>query len=122
MIRRPPRSTLFPYTTLFRSIEETGRIEIIHPLSDQNSRLVNQRGMFTKLPVGTDMESWVKKNFKGVGKNVVLIKLKILEEDGYRTEFLQFLNRANVNSLTLFPDLTGASTHCNYAVLIDNYE
>src|SRR2546429_7639737 len=23
MIRRPPRSTLFPYTTLFRSIDET---------------------------------------------------------------------------------------------------
>src|SRR2546425_6042383 len=26
MIRRPPRSTLFPYTTLFRSIIEQGRI------------------------------------------------------------------------------------------------
>src|SRR2546426_7487250 len=25
MIRRPPRSTLFPYTTLFRSILEAGR-------------------------------------------------------------------------------------------------
>src|SRR5258708_28052859 len=25
MIRRPPRSTLFPYTTLFRSLEKTGR-------------------------------------------------------------------------------------------------
>src|SRR3712207_6974516 len=25
MIRRPPRSTLFPYTTLFRSDEEVGR-------------------------------------------------------------------------------------------------
>src|SRR2546430_11612346 len=24
MIRRPPRSTLFPYTTLFRSAEDTG--------------------------------------------------------------------------------------------------
>src|SRR3712207_7763291 len=24
MIRRPPRSTLFPYTTLFRSVSETG--------------------------------------------------------------------------------------------------
>src|SRR5256885_12307460 len=24
MIRRPPRSTLFPYTTLFRSAEESG--------------------------------------------------------------------------------------------------
>src|SRR3712207_7373214 len=26
MIRRPPRSTLFPYTTLFRSIEEERRL------------------------------------------------------------------------------------------------
>src|SRR2546421_5207091 len=26
MIRRPPRSTLFPYTTLFRSITSSGRI------------------------------------------------------------------------------------------------
>src|SRR5258708_30883846 len=25
MIRRPPRSTLFPYTTLFRSVGERGR-------------------------------------------------------------------------------------------------
>src|SRR2546425_3885391 len=29
MIRRPPRSTLFPYTTLFRSIEpDAGRVTI----------------------------------------------------------------------------------------------
>src|SRR2546429_3921553 len=26
MIRRPPRSTLFPYTTLFRSVRKSGRI------------------------------------------------------------------------------------------------
>src|SRR3989454_9706193 len=26
MIRRPPRSTLFPYTTLFRSAERLGRV------------------------------------------------------------------------------------------------
>src|SRR5258708_15561721 len=26
MIRRPPRSTLFPYTTLFRSVVETRRL------------------------------------------------------------------------------------------------
>src|SRR5256885_9463883 len=26
MIRRPPRSTLFPYTTLFRSLEAPGRL------------------------------------------------------------------------------------------------
>src|SRR2546427_11749707 len=28
MIRRPPRSTLFPYTTLFRSINEGGRVKV----------------------------------------------------------------------------------------------
>src|SRR3712207_9589747 len=29
MIRRPPRSTLFPYTTLFRSLDHTGvRMEL----------------------------------------------------------------------------------------------
>src|SRR5256885_11926974 len=27
MIRRPPRSTLFPYTTLFRSLENVGDVE-----------------------------------------------------------------------------------------------
>src|SRR5690349_23895139 len=31
MIRRPPRSTLFPYTTLFRS-HLTGRPELRHPV------------------------------------------------------------------------------------------
>src|SRR2546430_6973719 len=31
MIRRPPRSTLFPYTTLFRSVPvEPGKIEVEH--------------------------------------------------------------------------------------------
>src|SRR3712207_8079209 len=43
MIRRPPRSTLFPYTTLFRSVGRLyhGRVhawEIGHPPSARNSR------------------------------------------------------------------------------------
>src|SRR5689334_23706253 len=32
MIRRPPRSTLFPYTTLFRSIRGDGRDPVDHRL------------------------------------------------------------------------------------------
>src|SRR3712207_7537432 len=44
MIRRPPRSTLFPYTTLFRSrrilglVEEGGR----HRVSYVNAHVLNQ--------------------------------------------------------------------------------
>src|SRR2546430_9796417 len=33
MIRRPPRSTLFPYTTLFRSVRPTGAREEIAALA-----------------------------------------------------------------------------------------
>lgn len=98
------------------------RVEIVNPLSDQNPRLVNQRGLFTKLPIGTDMESWVKSNFKGIDSFIVLIKIEIPEKTGHRNKFLRFMNRANINSLTLFADLVGASTHCNNSVLIDNYE
>src|SRR2546427_6556088 len=31
MIRRPPRSTLFPYTTLFRSREVDARADLLNP-------------------------------------------------------------------------------------------
>src|SRR3712207_7549243 len=40
MIRRPPRSTLFPYTTLFRSIRLEGEVEVL---------AVNDKGRTTKV-------------------------------------------------------------------------
>src|SRR5688572_32286423 len=40
MIRRPPRSTLFPYTTLFRSYT----VEIIAPLAQQASTRLRSLG------------------------------------------------------------------------------
>src|SRR5258708_32890911 len=42
MIRRPPRSTLFPYTTLFRSndaAQYSGRVTSISPSADARSRV-----------------------------------------------------------------------------------
>src|SRR2546429_3122424 len=38
MIRRPPRSTLFPYTTLFRSLERLG--ERVHVVVDRRDVVV----------------------------------------------------------------------------------
>src|SRR3712207_8706433 len=35
MIRRPPRSTLFPYTTLFRSGGPAGQYAVLRPAHDQ---------------------------------------------------------------------------------------
>src|SRR5256885_10033926 len=42
MIRRPPRSTLFPYTTLFRSLSQFGlrNLAVGEPLSSLEEKLV----------------------------------------------------------------------------------
>src|SRR2546425_9478212 len=42
MIRRPPRSTLFPYTTLFRS-EDGGRLDRAHARMIDRARPVEAR-------------------------------------------------------------------------------
>src|SRR5256885_6550715 len=42
MIRRPPRSTLFPYTTLFRSVTPGGQ-------SDREGRLARRREQLLRL-------------------------------------------------------------------------
>src|SRR5258708_12332618 len=43
MIRRPPRSTLFPYTTLFRSVVEA-KIAVDKPYRRRRRQMVRQPG------------------------------------------------------------------------------
>src|SRR5256885_3088323 len=47
MIRRPPRSTLFPYTTLFRSLEQRQQLTDVGNLlvDQQDHRLVELGGL-----------------------------------------------------------------------------
>src|SRR2546422_5333680 len=47
MIRRPPRSTLFPYTTLFRSLS-VGRVARIH-IRVHDSRSANEAARVAKV-------------------------------------------------------------------------
>lgn len=102
-------------------LEKDRQVKIIRPLLDQNPRLVNQRGLFTKLPLGNDLEDWIISSFKGEDEMAVLIKVVITENDGDRSKFLRVLNRKNINPLTLFPDLSGSSLHTNNNMVIDNY-
>src|SRR3712207_8358407 len=46
MIRRPPRSTLFPYTTLFRSMPQD-----IRTLPDATGYMLTVRGNFVKVVI-----------------------------------------------------------------------
>src|SRR3712207_8675500 len=43
MIRRPPRSTLFPYTTLFRSLDALEAVLPGHDETDRRAVLVGKR-------------------------------------------------------------------------------
>ena len=93
-------------------------IEFIRPMSDENQRLVNQGGLFTRSPIGDDIEGWVQRNFDGDGR-YTLMKILIPNKD--REMCLRMLNRMNINHLTLFPDLFGASKFCNTFAEIDKY-
>jgi hypothetical protein len=93
-------------------------IEFVEPQSDENARLVNQNGLFTRGPDGKDLEAWIVDNFPDDTMRR-LIKLTIPEAD--RTVALRSLNRMNINHLSLFPDLFGASKFANLDLRIKNY-
>jgi hypothetical protein len=94
-------------------------VEFIKPFSDENQRLVNQGGLFSRFPTDIDVLSWVRTNFKDDGKGYTLIKIHIPTVD--REVCLKSLNRMNINHLTLFPDLYGASKFCNLFGEIERY-
>src|SRR2546428_2444745 len=60
MIRRPPRSTLFPYTTLFRSLfcngERWGRYYEIAALDSPAIDLLNVRYVISREPIDARSE------------------------------------------------------------------
>lgn len=97
-------------------------VKIVRPLSDENSRLVSQRGLFTRGPNNMDLETWVKnyRHLPEILKRFVLL-LKINIPTSEIIDCLRYLNRMNINHATLFPDLTGASEYCNNHLTINGY-
>jgi hypothetical protein len=91
-------------------------IEFVEPMSDENPRLVSQSGLFTRAPVGTPVERWVAWAFEGSPAPVLL---RILIPDADRLSCLRTLNRMNINHLSLFPDLAGASRSTNLKLELD---
>jgi len=93
-------------------------VGFVSPMLDENARLVSQGGLFTRAPDDTDIEAWVRKNF-AKSKQGALLKITIPNKD--RELALRNLNRMNINHLSLFPDLYGASRYCNLDLLIPGY-
>src|SRR2546427_11900198 len=96
MIRRPPRSTLFPYTTLFRSIRPAVGRRTIMMLSDQaldallkRLHLANTRRAWRELTRRAEQEAWTYRDF---------LTLLVSEEIAHRqqTRLDRLLRRARV--------------------------
>jgi len=95
-------------------------IKLVRPLSDENNRLVSQRGLFTRGPNNMDVEAWVRKfQTEKSNKYMELIKIIIPKKD--LESCIRYLNRMNINHSTLFPDLSGASDFCNSHLKIERY-
>jgi hypothetical protein len=94
-------------------------MEFFTPQSDENPRLINQAGLFSRAPDRMTIEEWVKQSFLKEEKRSVAVKIMI--PDDCRRAALRSLNRMNINHLTLFPDLYGAAAFCNMSVEIDGY-
>lgn len=103
---------------IFLDMPVNPEVEFIRPLSDENQRLVNQGGLFSRAPDGIDLALWIKNNFQN-SRKYILMKVIIPNKD--RNDCLRTLNRMNINHLTLFPDLYGASKYCNLYGEIDKY-
>jgi hypothetical protein len=90
---------------------------IIAPLSGENRRLVNQRGLFTKFTGQISLEEWVRRNFVKAGADPysgdsrILLKVNIPNSE--RANALTALDAANINHLSLFPDVEGAARFAN---------
>lgn len=93
-------------------------LSFVRPMTDDNARLINQSGLFTRAPNGEDVTPFVQRLFGGKA-SAALIRLSIPNSE--RVTALLALNRMNINHLTLFPDLYGASVFCNLALEIDGY-
>ena len=94
-------------------------LDFFTPFQDENNRLVNQNGLFSRCTFGKPVENWISEKFKGDNETGILIKIIIPNKE--RDECLRTLNKMNINHLTLYPDLYGASSFCNFTDLISKY-
>ena len=93
-------------------------VDFLEPLHDDNKRITAQAGLFSKIPTGSDLESWLDQ--RGLGH--YLTKLHI--ENDYRLDAVNDLKLMNITGVSIYPDLHGASMTCNMFIetLSENHE
>jgi hypothetical protein len=91
-------------------------LEFFVPTSDENARVISQNGLFTFTRSGKSIEDLVEDRMHGSGEAVIK---KVILPNEEREQALAGLELMNINHLTLFPDLHGASIYSNTRVYSD---
>lgn len=112
-----PKGSRAVYALHKHFAKESG-IELVSPLMDENQRLVNQAGLFTRSPDDKTIPEVITEAYENNNK---INLLKIIIPNREREKCLKTLERMNINHVTLFPDIYGASIHCNQALEIAGY-
>lgn len=96
---------------LNKNNDQIKTITVIDAVSDENSRIISQNGLFTMTPKGDDIEEFIEENLELNGMGPVLFKIEI--PNSLRENFLRHLDYMNINDASLFPDLIGAAQYAN---------
>lgn len=93
-------------------------VEFLEPLHDDNARITAQAGLFTKIPTGSDFESWLRQ--KGLGHHLT----KLCIENDNRLDAINDLRLMNITGTSIYPDLHGAAVACNMFIetVSENHE
>src|SRR5947199_6643261 len=102
MIRRPPRSTLFPYTTLFRSAGRPARAQ----RDDADDGVLDARGDH-RLHAGEDRKS-TRLNSSHLGISYAVFCLKKKKKKRSHT------TSSNIQSSQSISDMSISDNHCDY--------
>lgn len=81
-------------------------------ITDHNPRLISQSGVFTKQPIGFNVEEWIKERWSGVTDRPVMYKVHL--PDTERVRILTNLRQMNIHHLSVYPDVIGAAKHAQY--------
>src|SRR2546427_11952412 len=100
MIRRPPRSTLFPYTTLFRSLWAFTLVDGVEPTNNHAERGLRGAVIYRKLSLGSQSEQG-ERTIERLLSASITCRLRKQSLYAYLTQVITAHNRGDP-----IPDLT----------------
>lgn len=81
----------------------------LDPLTDHNTRLLSQAGLFTKQPINFQLQNWIEERWAGINDKPVFFKINIPDDN--RLSILEFLFNMNITPETIYPDLSGSAKY-----------